>query len=319
MRVDLDVVSGICGAISIASWCVVFSPQIVTNFRRSSAEGLSVRFVAIWLLGDFFNVCGSLLQGVLPTMCFYYKGFSLTDHTTSDSETQSSAIEHTDEPTEQSALLSSSMTSADLRRRPSMFLDINDAVRLSPANPIHDTTATKTQNIVHEPRAQKSFIRRIVLPTLFNLTAILAVVVAGVLGYLLSTRQARSHQSRGHPPETEKDDPTFNTLGQIFGYGCAILYLGSRIPQLLLNFRRRSVEGISMLFFLFACHSSMFDAAASGHCSAQEATRKYWLYFAVNLSWLLGSFGTLLLDLVVFAQFYIYRASGTAVHEQTVT
>src|SRR4051812_30435937 len=84
-------------SISIACWVVVFSPQIIENFRRSSAEGLSIQFVVVWLLGDVFNILGAVLHGVLPTMlilavyytiadvvlmaqCFYYRGFTLSDN-----------------------------------------------------------------------------------------------------------------------------------------------------------------------------------------------------------------------------------------------
>lgn len=52
----------------LACWVVVFSPQIIENFRRSSAEGLSIEFIIIWLLGDFANIIGAVLQRVLPTM-----------------------------------------------------------------------------------------------------------------------------------------------------------------------------------------------------------------------------------------------------------
>lgn len=69
---DLDAMSGIAGSISIACWVVVFSPQIIENFRRSSAEGLSIAFIIIWLAGDIFNIAGALLQGVLPTMVFTF-------------------------------------------------------------------------------------------------------------------------------------------------------------------------------------------------------------------------------------------------------
>lgn len=65
---DIEALSGICGSISIACWVVVFSPQIIENFRRSSANGLSMTFLVIWLLGDLFNIIGAVLQGVLPTM-----------------------------------------------------------------------------------------------------------------------------------------------------------------------------------------------------------------------------------------------------------
>ena len=57
-----------CRSISIACWIVVFTPQIIVNFRRASAEGLSIVFLVVWLAGDVFNVLGAVLQGVLPTM-----------------------------------------------------------------------------------------------------------------------------------------------------------------------------------------------------------------------------------------------------------
>lgn len=68
LNLDIDAISGITGSISIACWVVVFSPQIIENFRRGSAEGLSVVFIVVWLLGDVFNIVGAVLQRVLPTM-----------------------------------------------------------------------------------------------------------------------------------------------------------------------------------------------------------------------------------------------------------
>lgn len=65
---DITAVSGIAGSVSIACWIVVFSPQIIENFRRSSAEGLSMVFIVVWLAGDVFNILGAVYQGVLPTM-----------------------------------------------------------------------------------------------------------------------------------------------------------------------------------------------------------------------------------------------------------
>ncbi len=67
-NLDIEALSGICGSVSIACWVVVFSPQINENFRRGSAEGLSIVFLVAWLAGDVFNILGAILQGVLPTM-----------------------------------------------------------------------------------------------------------------------------------------------------------------------------------------------------------------------------------------------------------
>jgi hypothetical protein len=79
-NLDIEAISGILGSVSIACWVVVFSPQIVENFRRGSADGLSVVFLIIWLAGDVFNILGAVIQGVLPTMVrppsFFTVGFT---------------------------------------------------------------------------------------------------------------------------------------------------------------------------------------------------------------------------------------------------
>ncbi|SLM37903.1 pq loop repeat protein [Lasallia pustulata] len=62
IRLDIDALSGILGSISIACWLVVFTPQILENFRRSSADGLSLAFIIVWLSGDVCNVLGAILQ-----------------------------------------------------------------------------------------------------------------------------------------------------------------------------------------------------------------------------------------------------------------
>jgi hypothetical protein len=47
---------------------VVYSPQIYENYKLKSGEGVSVPFVAIWLLGDLLNLVGAALAGLLPTV-----------------------------------------------------------------------------------------------------------------------------------------------------------------------------------------------------------------------------------------------------------
>ena len=46
---DIAAISGILGSISIACWVVVFSPQIIENYSKKSADGLSIEFIIIWL------------------------------------------------------------------------------------------------------------------------------------------------------------------------------------------------------------------------------------------------------------------------------
>ncbi|XP_047944324.1 uncharacterized protein LOC125190943 isoform X1 [Salvia hispanica] len=59
------------GFVSVVSWCVAEIPQIITNYRNKSAEGLSILFLITWIVGDSFNLFGCILEPeTLPTQ--YY-------------------------------------------------------------------------------------------------------------------------------------------------------------------------------------------------------------------------------------------------------
>ena len=289
-----------------------------------SADGLSLVFLIIWLAGDVFNILGGVLQGVIPTvvilaiyytladvvlLCqvFYYRWLTLKE----DIKPQLPSIA---EPTETQALLG---PPAQPRPREDsahsiittyLHSDI-DAAKLSPATPFLPPSdysdATEDTSTSHSNA--KAFV--------LNTFSVLLVVLAGVSGWFLT-------QSSSKPeliPASKDPALQFNTLGQIFGYLCAILYLGSRIPQILLNYRRKSCEGVSLLFFLFACLGNLtfvlsilaYEVVCKRpECRPGEARSIYMRYFAVNFSWLLGSFGTLCLDLIIFAQFFLYKGQA---------
>jgi uncharacterized protein with PQ loop repeat len=333
ISLDIDALSGICGSISIACWVVVFSPQIIENFRRASTDGLSVVFIIIWLAGDVFNILGLMLQGgtlatmlilavyytladiVLLGQVFYYRGFTLSDeikkpeeshNTVSSGETQPLLSNdqgnehlHPDSPERRGSSISA------LRKHISNI----DGTHLSPATPLIDAPDPKTLPAVQSIKPTSTL-----QALLFNSFAILIVIAAGVLGwYFTQSSHRRKHR---HVKGSEPEPLEFDLWGQIFGYLCAILYLGSRVPQLLLNYRRKSTEGVSLLFFLFACIGNLtYDMSifayspicrSPGHCAAGEANAIYARYILINASWIAGSLGTLALDLAIFCQFFLY-------------
>ncbi|KAK3944586.1 vacuolar amino acid transporter YPQ3-like protein 2 [Diplogelasinospora grovesii] len=315
LNLDVEAISGICGSISIACWVVVFSPQIFENFRRGSAEGLSIQFIIVWLLGDLFNILGAVLQGVLPTMiilaiyytiadfvllgqCFYYRGFTWRDDLPANPKTKPKRAKgngdgkgQLGEPNEYTGLLNT-----DRERRGSDWSHLSPAVPLLEATPGEPIT----------PRPPQTTWQTVTL----NLIAIVMVIASGVAGWWLSRYpQHDTHDGRG---DEGSGEVVFNFWGQIFGWFCALLYLGSRLPQLLLNWRRKSTDGVSMLFFLFACLGNLtyvlsilaYDPETD---EGEEARRVYGRYILVNLSWLAGSAGTLLLDMGIFVQFFMYN------------
>lgn len=355
----MEALSGICGyvhtiltqadgqllilndsSISIACWVVVYSPQIIKNFRSGSADGLSIVFVVVWSLGDLFNALGAVLQGVLPTMIilalyytladvvlvgqtFYYRGFTLSDR-----------IEKSDDgPQEEEPLLArcdSGISNHHIPRQDQSTqghtlsergrrLSVVEGRYLLPANPLLDAPKASEPPAAIYPRPTTAL-----QAVLFHVSSVLLVCGAGVLGWWIGQRSKRSRYTEDDLPSL----PQFDTLGQVFGYLCAIFYLGSRIPQLLLNYRRESTEGISVLFFIFACIGnltyvmSIFAYSPTcdhpSRCKPGEAASIYGRYIMVNLSWITGSVGTLLLDLGFFWQFFLYQSRGEGTDEDEV-
>jgi hypothetical protein len=265
--------------------------------------------VIAWLLGDVFNILGAVLQGVLPTMiilavyyaiadvvllsqCLYYSGLLWKKHSKRPDDANG-----TTPADERTRLLQESL------RRPRRGSDWST---LSPAVPF-----------VPDTPARPIFPNSTVQTLLWNGLAIVMVCTAGILGWLVS----RGDGKPGTPITDEDDVLVFNFWGQVFGYLCAALYIFSRLPQLILNFRRKSTDGLSMLFFMFASLGNITYVLSimayeprctgeNGACAPGEYASIYGRYILVNLSWVLGSFVTLLLDFGVFAQYFMYSAEG---------
>ena len=358
-------------SISIACWVVVFSPQIIENFRRSSADGLSLQFIIVWLAGDVFNILGAVLQGVLPTMiilavyytiadivllgqCFYYRGFTWRDDVVPPKQKPRRRKTRTVDVAaaatvadERTALLNNTHDHNHTHththnpfghqheRRGSNWSTLSPAVPFVPAaesvvDPISTTSASATTTATSAAAPARSSPSRATgtLQTIvFNAVSMLMVCAAGVAGWYLSGGSQRNNGNNNNnddnvPSGGSDDGLVFNAWGQFFGYLCAVFYLGSRVPQLLLNWRRQSTDGVSMLFFLFACLGNLtyvlsifaYDGCSgtpSGElCSPADARKQYGRYLLVNLSWLAGSLGTLLLDMCIFVQFFMYRVES---------
>lgn len=280
---NAQAVSGITGSISIACWIIVFAPQIYENFTRKSSEGLSLMFIILWLAGDVFNVLGSILQGVLPTMIILAIYYTLAD-----------------------ILLLWQCLNYGHKSK-------TDLIHLSPANPFDGDTIeqvlsrdsqdrqysgdeSESNNLIsgspNDGPREKSPLKNF----LFKLLMVTLVFLSGLIGWYIS--YVKNYYKYKHP---ESPKLVFDPLAQFFGWLCAVLYLGSRIPQILLNFQRKSCDGISFMFFLFACLGNLTYVIS---ILSIDVSRDY---LVINSSWLAGSLGTLILDFTIFVQFFVYN------------
>ena len=288
---DSQSVSGITGSISIACWIIVFAPQIYENFKRKSLEGLSLTFIVLWLAGDVFNVLGAVLQGVLPTMIILAVYYTLADI----------------------VLLWQCLAYGDGKNP--------DLIHLSPANPLNEDvleTAMSNEERHNRRRNQGSTTEDLESSTtsidssiskssssqfqsfLINTLMVTLVIASGVIGWYISYIKESKHHSK-HPGKHNPEELIFDPLAQIFGWLCAFFYLGSRIPQIVLNYERKSCDGISFMFFLFACLGNLT------YVISILSIDMSWNYLWVNSSWLAGSLGTLGLDFTIFIQFFLYN------------
>ncbi|CUM64955.1 uncharacterized protein PRCAT00002573001 [Priceomyces carsonii] len=256
-------------------------PQLIEQWRLKSAEGIAIGFISIWFLGDLFNLIGGIWAGLLPEVIFLAIWFCIADSLMISSYAYYTFIfpkyhenghhhhhhhhhHHPEHIEGAHALTDEEVEDTPLLRR--------------------RRSSTLTY-IVTEPSEQGVFVKY-VLPILF-------VIGAGVLGYFVS---------RSSEDPNNGDDSTTIELGpQIMGYMSAFLYLGARIPQILQNYKRKSVKGLSLLFFLF---STLGNLTYAGQILCYRSDSQYVL---LNLSWLLGSLGTILEDSFIFLQFYMYK------------
>ncbi|XP_038671348.1 lysosomal amino acid transporter 1 homolog [Scyliorhinus canicula] len=130
---------------------------------------------------------------------------------------------------------------------------------------------------------------------------LLCVIVMMIILHLLRT----SHHSRSRSRQRSTFD-FVEFMGYISGYMSCIFYLGSRFPQLYKNFQRKSTEGTSYLPFALAMlGNTTYGLSVAVNVPENKASAKK--YILHHLAWLIGSFGVLLVDFLITAQFIRYR------------
>jgi len=207
-----NVLSTVLGGVSIGCWIVVYSPQIIENYRLKSGEGLSVLFVVVWLLGDLCNLFGAILAGLLPTVIILALYYTVCDM----------------------ILLFQIYYYRWEKRRSDLHLTSSDSV--TETSPLLDRH-THEGNV--EPDRQR-------LHRLFTqyAGAFSFVFAIGAVSWWISTRPGGTTQK---PSEPEVSELTI----QLIGWTSAVLYLGARVPQILKNFQTKC-EGLSPGLFIFA-------------------------------------------------------------------
>lgn len=264
--------SSVLGWVSIACWVVVYSPQIIENYALKSGEGLSVLFVVIWLLGDVTNLLGALMAGLLATVIILAAYYTLCD-------------------------LILLFQIYYYRRSHPVRLITNvpiPGVVLSTehgeTSPLLPPTLPPAEELKRPE--ETSVGRRVALYS----GALVFVVGTGFAAWWLSGDEVGAgDRDGGHGGEV-----VLELRSQILGWISAVMYLGSRIPQILKN-RQTKCEGLSLALFVFAVAGNVTYVASILSASMERT------HLLANAAWLVGSGGTVFLDFIVLGQFFYYR------------
>ncbi|NP_001037886.1 novel protein similar to pqlc2 isoform X1 [Xenopus tropicalis] len=106
------------------------------------------------------------------------------------------------------------------------------------------------------------------------------------------------------------DGDESNSVRMVIGFACGVIsygiYIIFRIPQLVTNFKRKSVEGLALGMFLFMMSGNIFygisiviKSPGAGETEASEALH--------HLPWIVGSVLCFFVDCTFMYQFITYR------------
>ncbi|KAJ4418584.1 hypothetical protein N0V82_005470 [Gnomoniopsis sp. IMI 355080] len=304
--------SGIFGCISLVAWICLLLPQLITNYKAKSADGLSMGFLLIWLLGDLTNLAGALATNLTPsaiaigiyfcfadavliTQCVYYNTLNSRKRRRARLSLEAeNAVAAEEEPLLSPRRRSSSSANGGLpgsQRRHSVRRGSSGLDPLARMITGEDETPQRSA-------------------WLTNTLSLGAVYALGVAAWFVSREvvgtDAGVPGDDGAPGEENGKGQTSMVVGLVLGYMSAVCYLTARIPQIIKNWREKSTEGLALLFFLLSLTGNLTYGASLFAYSQNGA------YLLKALPWLLGSLGTIVEDAIIFVQFQLYSPQKEA-------
>lgn len=335
----LAFLSTLLGIFSIVSWLFAQLPQIFKNYTVKSASGLSIYFLAEWLLGDATNLLGALLtrQATWQVVVAAY-------YVTVDVALVCQYIWYSHiRPWQPVGLEGRDMGN----RRRGNSGSRNVIIGVSPSSgggsPVKSPGPEGKATSDAKPQAVKSIPWRI-SGSLFSTrekstsssssrTVSRPGTSPGPLGpspktvllismlFAILVNASPLTINATHPySNLHSTANTTETIGRILSWISTVLYLGSRLPQLYKNFHRRSTAGLSPTLFIAAFFGNLFYSTSlltnplawssyppyglHGWVGPEGSERGMWLSLAAPF-WL-GAAGVLGLDGAMGAQFLMY-------------
>ncbi|XP_072990082.1 vacuolar lysine transporter YPQ1 [Typha latifolia] len=327
------------GLVGLFSWGVAEIPQIITNFHTKSGHGVSLGLLLTWILGDIFNLVGCVLEpATLPTQLYTAVLYTATtvvlvlqtfyyDYLLEWTKSRCFDAKQEFQADEEKQLLEpkrddrSNPISATTSRRASPRIDAyytsaRSLARSGSYTPSHgspylgsgrsgpsshplryheddgsssDEEVPRDQHQKHE--TTKTITRSVAYGTLISALANLPFQSHALMEMHIGFMGQKFGEETGDG----------NTYGLLLGWIMAAIYMGGRLPQIYLNIKRGSVEGLNPLMFMFAL---IANATYVGSILVRSVE---WERLKANAPWLLDAIVCVLLDLLIMLQFAYYK------------
>lgn len=334
----LALLSTALGILSILSWLFAQLPQIFKNYSLKSASGLSIYFLAEWLLGDATNLVGALLTkqaawqvvvaGYYVTVdvalvCQYFWYCHVRPWRQETVGNRNTVHSGTEGGGTRSLLVGLSPpenpSSAIKRLGPGIAGDEDAKPKDAKPSPFRVSKSSFSPKEKSSPNSYRTISRQKnsfgspgPSPKTMLLISMLCAVITNASPLSIhSTEHILVDGSNISPSET---------AGRIISWVSTLLYLGSRFPQLYKNFHRRSTAGLSPALFVAAFCGNLFYSTSlltnplawssyppyglHGWAGAEGSDRRDWVTSAAPF-WL-GAAGVLVMDAAMGVQFLMY-------------
>lgn len=315
------------GLASLLFWICAQTPQFIKNCKARNASALSIFFLAEWMTGDTMNLVSCLLTGQLSTvtitsilfvtMDFFLLGQYIMfetscckDKVPGEEQYDQVLLDETNAATSDDPLLGTvrkadystnslpghqkKVRSAEKTKSRTAFAlfvpvllfgmaGIFGGIQASDASDhgmaLRLTERAGGRKLLNEPSA--------------------AIVSSGDGPLDLHFGAHKFHPNACNKPADK--GKTIAELGVIMGWASALIYLSSRVPQILKNIKRGSVEGLSPIMFFCAVMGN--TTYALGIIIRAEN----WNAVTKAAPYLVGSIGTLMFDFTILTQFWYYK------------
>ncbi|KAI8987343.1 PQ loop repeat-domain-containing protein [Mycotypha africana] len=322
-------VSNFLGYASIGCWLCAQLPQILENNRLKSADGLSLYLLYFWLAGDVGNMYSCILNHQLPFQIYESIYFVCTDLTLlfqyfsfrHNKPGRLVSVEETVAHTTMAVIAEDNQSNSN---RPKSMNNDETGTSSRLFNRAEPSWENENDQRLLYGAAQNNYgalsnhtdgSKKPTTTTTTTTTTSTVLMSLFIVGYksissFPSTITTTTTTTTAAPDDLSHTiavtsmfiDNEMFTFGWVLAWICSGFYILARIPQIHKNHKRHSTEGLSIALFTFSvCGNLTYAASILTHPGHTYQS------FIESLPYIVGCFGSLMLDVIIFGQFVSYK------------